>query len=132
MISNEFLDSYSANAQPLGSDMLTYLKFLAINQYLEAVDFIQNTTEDEYEDAAILFDFLLTYRCVDADKPTSKFEEEWEALSGNFFTPTEGFKDAPTNTVISNIVIQYENLVTQAQTILAIQALTPIAHKLQS
>lgn len=130
MISNEFLDAYSANSKPLSEDMLTYLKYLALNQYLDSIDFIVDTTDDQYDDAAVLFDFLLGYRTVDVEKPSCNFEEKWEEVSGNYFTPLEPFKDISYNSVIQYIVMEYENRVVQTQTILAIQALSPISDKL--
>lgn len=124
MINVEILDIYTSDME-LHPQVLIKLKQHALGNHLSTgLNFSEEkTTEDYYEDAALIFDHMS--QMVDSLTSEEQFEEIWMNFTGTEPVKWQPFENYTWEKLWQLIIEDYENLIDLTKTAIALQNLGP-------
>ena len=125
MINVDILDVYTSNME-LHPQVLIKLKQHALGNHLSnGLDFSEEkTTEDYYDDAALIFDHML--QKVDRFTSEEQFEDLWMDFTGVEPVKWQPFENYTWEKLWQLIIEDYENLIELTKTAIALQNLGPV------
>jgi hypothetical protein len=125
MINVDILDVYTSNME-LHPQVLIKLKQHALGNHISnGLNFSEeNTTEDYYEDAALIFNHML--QKVDHLTSEEQFEELWMNFTGTEPVKWQPFENYTWAKLWAMIVEEYHNLKNLAESVIALQNLGPV------
>lgn len=125
MINVEILDLHASNIE-LHPQVLIKLKQHALGNHLSTgLDFSEEkTTEDYYDDAALIFDHML--QKVDYFTSEEQFEDLWMDFTGTEPVKWYPFENYTWKDLWQLIIEDYENLIDLTKTAISLQNLGPV------